>query len=94
MDDIDSLTEFKDFFHRVTEENPQMNETNTKMKLINNLLEYLGWDSIENTTMGYSVQMGANKKHVDYALSIGEQPDVFVEAKGLDTRISEKTYGN
>jgi len=70
-------------------DSPQMNESNTKFKLIQPFLEdVLGWDRLDIESE-YSVQMGGQTYHVDYALTINDQPEVFVEAKGCDTSFRE-----
>jgi predicted type IV restriction endonuclease len=70
------------------EESPQMDEQNTKKKIIEPLIELLGWDMLSSDVeLEYSVQMGTGTKKVDYALKIEDTPVVFVEAKGCDTPI-------
>lgn len=68
---------------------PQMNEQNTRRKIIEPLLELLGWDMLStDVELEYSVQMGVGTKKVDYALMLEDTPVVFVEAKGADTDIA------
>lgn len=65
-----------------------MDEQNTKRKVIEPLIELLGWDILsKEVELEYSVQMGRGMKKVDYALKIEDTPVVFVEAKGCDTPI-------
>ncbi|MFC6734462.1 type I restriction enzyme HsdR N-terminal domain-containing protein [Haladaptatus sp. DYSN1] len=65
-----------------------MDEQNTKRKIIEPLLELLGWDMLSaDVELEYSVQMGTGTKKVDYALKLEGTPVVFVEAKGCDTPI-------
>lgn len=65
-----------------------MDEQNTKRKIIEPLIELLGWDMLSSEVeLEYSVQMGTGTKKVDYALKIEDTPVVFVEAKGCDTSI-------
>ncbi|MEF8842330.1 MAG: type I restriction enzyme HsdR N-terminal domain-containing protein [Haloarculaceae archaeon] len=85
----ESLSEFPDYARRVIDTNPQMNESNTKHKLVDPLLRLLGWDTVFDIELEYSVQMGSTTKHVDYALQLDETPEVFAEIKGCDTSISE-----
>lgn len=85
----ESLSEFPDYARNVIDTNPQMNESNTKHKLVDPLLRLLGWDTVFDIELEYSVQMGSTTKHVDYALQLDETPEVFVEVKGCDTNISE-----
>jgi len=69
---------------------PEMDEANTKAKLIRPLLEALGWDIATEVELEYGVQMGGVTHHVDYALMLNDIPEVFVEAKGSYTGLSER----
>ncbi|MFC6942903.1 type I restriction enzyme HsdR N-terminal domain-containing protein [Salinirubellus sp. GCM10025818] len=65
-----------------------MDEQNTKRKIIEPLIELLGWDILStDVELEYSVQMGSGTKKVDYALNLEDTPVVFVEAKGCDTEL-------
>lgn len=71
-------------------EAPQMDEANTKRKLIEPLLDVLGYDVLTpEVELEYSVQMGVGTKKVDYALLVDDTPVVFIEAKGCDTTLSD-----
>lgn len=83
-----TLSEYAEFAETVIEQNPQMNESNTKHKLIDPLITVLGWDFLTDVELEYSVQMGANTKHVDYSLSLDGGPAVFIEAKGCDSNLT------
>lgn len=85
----DAIASFITISDSVISESPQMNESNTKFKLIQPFLEdILGWDRMDIESE-YGVQMGGQTYHVDYALKIGDSPDVFVEVKGCDTPIRD-----
>lgn len=72
------------------DESPQMDEQNTKRKIIEPLIELLGWNILSaEVELEYSVQMGAGTKKVDYTLKLEETPVVFIEAKGCDTTLTE-----
>jgi len=65
-----------------------MDEQNTKRKIIEPLLELLGWNMLSSDVeLEYSVQMGTGTQKVDSALKIEGTPVVFIEAKGCDTPI-------
>lgn len=82
------LEEFQSRSNRLIDESPQMDEQNTKRKIIEPLIEILGWEILTNEVeLEYSVKMGAGTKKVDYALLSEGSPVVFIEAKGLDTKI-------
>lgn len=67
-----------------------MDEQNTKRKIIEPLIEVLGWDIISSDVeLEYSVRMGSGTKKVDYALKLEDTPVVFVEAKGCDTGLNQ-----
>jgi len=72
------------------EKSPQMDEQNTKRKIIEPLIELLGWNILsQDVELEYSVQMGSGTKKVDYALKLEDTPVVFVEAKGCDTPLDQ-----
>jgi predicted type IV restriction endonuclease len=81
-----ALIEYAERSSGLIEDSPQMDEENTKRKLIEPLIDLLGWDILSSAVeLEYSVQMGSTTKRVDYALKIEGTPVVFVEAKGCDT---------
>lgn len=84
------LADYVEQSQSLIEVSPQMDEQNTKRKLIEPLLELLGWDMLSpEVELEYSVQMGSGTKKVDYALMLEGTPVVFVEAKGVDSSISD-----
>lgn len=83
MDAPSDLDEFQDYAKRVIDEYPQMDEENTRSKLIQPLLKVLGWSVAFDAKMEHKLQVGSTRKSVDYALEIEDSPVIFVEAKGL-----------
>lgn len=84
------LVEYVDRSSTLIEESPQMDEQNTKRKIIEPLIELLGWEMLSsNVELEYSVQMGSGAKKVDYALMLEDSPVIFIEAKGCDTEIED-----
>lgn len=84
------ISEFASTSQSLIADSPQMNESNTKVKIIQPFLqEVLGYD-LGDMELEYKVQMGGQTYHVDYALMFNDLPEVFVEAKGLDTTISTR----
>lgn len=66
-------------------------EPNTKKKIIEPLLEILGWDTRSNEVqLEYSIVMASGTSQVDYALILENKPVVFVEAKAFDTALTPK----
>lgn len=64
-------------------------EANTKKKIIELLLEILGWDTRSNeVVLEYPIKIGSTTKYVDYALMLESKPVVLVEAKAFDTELS------
>ena len=60
-------------------------EANTKNKIIEPLLEILGWDIRSNEVMlEYPIKIGSTTKYVDYALMLESKPVILVEAKPFD----------
>ncbi|WP_162224592.1 type I restriction enzyme HsdR N-terminal domain-containing protein [Halorussus amylolyticus] len=67
-----------------------MDEENTKRKIIEPLIDLLGWEILSSDVeLEHSVQMGSGTKKVDYALKREGTPVVFVEAKGCDTPLGQ-----
>lgn len=86
----DKIVEYVERSQSLIEASPQMDEQNTRRKLIEPLVELLGWDMLSSEVeLEYSVQMGVGTKKVDYALMLEGTPVVFIEAKGVDTSISD-----
>lgn len=84
------LEEYVELSQSLIESSPQMDEQNTRRKLVEPLIEILGWDILSpDVELEYSVQMGSGTKKVDYALLIEGTPVVFVETKGSDNSITE-----
>ena len=72
------------------ESSPQMNEQNTKTKLVRPLIELLGWDVYSaEVELEYSMQIGRGNTRADYALVLEGAPVVFIEAKGCDTIVTD-----
>ncbi|EMA52179.1 hypothetical protein C451_12762 [Halococcus thailandensis JCM 13552] len=65
-----------------------MNEKNVEFKIIQPLIEILGWDLYMDVESEYTVQVGSKRYRVDYALSVGEAPDIFVEAKSSSSNLN------
>ena len=88
--ETDELAEYVDQSQSLINASPQMDEQNTRRKLIEPLLELLGWNMLSpEVELEYSIQMGVGTKKVDYALTLEETPVVFVEAKGVDSSITD-----
>ena len=63
-------------------------EANTKNKIIEPLLEILGWDIRSNEVMlEYPIKIGSTTKYVDYALMLESKPVILVEAKTFDATL-------
>lgn len=73
------------------EASPQMDEENTKVKLIQPFIDLLGWDFYSTEVeLEYTVQMGTQQSKVDYALMIGDIPAVFIEAKPARSDLTDR----
>jgi hypothetical protein len=72
------------------EASPQMDEENTKVKLIQPFVDLLGWNFYSTEVqLEYTVQMGTQSSKVDYALMLGDTPVVFIEAKPARSDLSD-----
>jgi len=86
----EELSEYAERSSALIEGAPQMDEENTKRKVVEPLIGLLGWDILSaDVELEYSVQMGSGTKKVDYALKREGTPVVFVEAKGCDTPLDQ-----
>lgn len=83
------LSNYVEQSQHLINDSPQMDEQNTRRKIIEPFLELLGWDMLtKEVELEYPVTMGSGTKKVDYALMLEETPVVFVEAKGVDSTIA------
>jgi hypothetical protein len=86
----DELKRYAERASSIIDEAPQMGEANTKEMLIRRFIEVLGWKFLPSEVkLEYPVRMASRRTKVDYALMLEGTPTVFVEAKGLDTELSE-----
>lgn len=86
----ENLSEYVERSQELIKNSPQMDEQNTRRKVIEPFLELLGWDMLtEEVELEYPVPMGSGTKKVDYALMLEETPVVFVEAKGVDSTVTD-----
>lgn len=88
--DRDEIDEYVQRCQQLIEASPQMDEENTKVKLIQPFLELLGWDLYSTeVALEYTIPMASGSTHVDYALLVGDSPVVFVEAKPVRSTLTE-----
>jgi len=88
--DRDEVAEYVQRCQQLIEASPQMDEENTKVKLIQPFLELLGWDLYSTeVALEYTIPMASGSTHVDYALLVGDSPVVFVEAKPVRSTLTD-----
>ena len=88
--DRDEINEYVQRCQNLIESSPQMDEENTKVKLIQPFLELLGWDLYSTeVALEYTIPMASGNTHVDYALLVGDSPVVFVEAKPVRSTLTD-----
>lgn len=64
-------------------------EANTKKKIVEPLLEVLGWDLLSREVrLEHPIRVGTSSGHADYALMLEGKIVVLVEAKAFDTDLS------
>lgn len=69
--------------------NPNRSEAETKSKIIEPMLRKLGWSFIEDEVkVEYPIKFATSTSHVDYALFVDERPEVFVETKPLNSKVT------
>jgi len=73
--DGDEIDEYVRRCQQLIEASPQMDEENTKVKLVQPFLELLGWDLYSTeVALEYTIPMASGSTHVDYALLSGTHP--------------------
>jgi hypothetical protein len=88
--DGEAVGNYVDQSQTLLEASPQMDEENTKVKLIQPFVDLLGWNFYSTEVqLEYTVQMGTQSSKVDYALMIGDTPVVFIEAKPARSDLTE-----
>jgi len=87
--DEDAVQSYVDHAQSTIEAAPQTDEANTKAAVLRDLLELLDWTIPENTQLEYSVKAFGKTYKVDYALILEGTPVAFLEAKGVDTTLTE-----
>jgi hypothetical protein len=86
----EEVAEYVEESRQLIETSPRMDEQNTKVRLIQPFLELLGWNlRSTEVELEYRVTMGSSTTHVDYALLVGDAPVVFVEAKPVNSHLSD-----
>lgn len=86
----DEIDEYVQRCLQLIESSPQMDEENTKVKLVQPFLELLGWDLYSTeVALEYTIPMASGSTHVDYALLVGDSPVAFVEAKPARTTLTD-----
>ncbi|MEZ3144501.1 type I restriction enzyme HsdR N-terminal domain-containing protein [Halobaculum sp. MBLA0143] len=88
--DEDAVAEYVDQSQGLIDASPQMDEETTKVRLVNPFLELLGWDlRSTEVELEYTVRFATRTTHVDYALTVGDSPAVFVEAKAARSGLTD-----
>ena len=87
LDDLVGVVEALKYRIKNHRPNLQVNETQTRVVLIDPLLRALGWDTSDPELVTQEYDIGG--KRVDYALLDDQgNPVVFLEAKRLDEQLS------
>lgn len=87
----EAVAEYVRDSQQLIEASPRMDEQNTKVRLIQPFLELLGWNlRSTEVELEYTIPMGSNTHHVDYALLLGDAPVAFVEAKSVNSALSDR----
>lgn len=88
--DKNAVEEYIECAQETIESAPQMKEATTKAAVLRDFLEILNWEIPTNTQLEYSVKAFNRTYKVDYALVLERTPVGFLEAKGVDTPLTEK----
>jgi predicted type IV restriction endonuclease len=87
--DRDAVEEYVATAQSTVREFPQMDEATTKEAVVSNFLVLLDWNVPEDTKLEYSVEAFGKTYKVDYALVLEGKPVAFIEAKGVDTALTD-----
>ncbi|MCD2190989.1 hypothetical protein [Actinomycetospora soli] len=74
--------------------NQRIGEQNTKVMLIEPVLQALGWDLFDPEEVNREYRRRGADNPVDYALLLLRTPRLFVEAKGLGENIDDPRWAN
>lgn len=88
----EELVEVLEEIDRLLDESPEMDEANTKAKIVQPLLEALGWTIASDAILEYGFQMGTTVHRVDFALTLDGNPVLFVEVKRARVDISDNHF--
>ncbi|MCQ4331950.1 type I restriction enzyme HsdR N-terminal domain-containing protein [Natronomonas sp. F2-12] len=89
--DEESVRGYIEHSQEIIRDSPQMDEANTKAAILQpEFLDLLNWKIPQNTQLEYSVEAFGQTYKVDYALILEGTPVAFIEAKGVDTSLTER----
>lgn len=88
--DEDAVKEYVEHAQSTIESAPQMQEATTKAAVLRDFLDLLNWEIPADTQLEYSVKAFNRTYKVDYALVLEGTPVAFLEAKGVDTPLTQK----
>ncbi|WP_380680625.1 type I restriction enzyme HsdR N-terminal domain-containing protein [Salinigranum sp. GCM10025319] len=87
----DAVREYVKQSRSLLEASPQMDEENTKVRLVQPFIDLLGWNLYSTEVEHeHGVQVGGGTVRVDYALMIGDTPVVLIEAKPARSDLTKK----
>ncbi|NYT94089.1 restriction endonuclease [Salinispora sp. H7-4] len=72
----------------------RLGEQNTKMSLINPVLEALGWNVRDPDEVSHEYRRNSTDNPVDYALLFPPTPKLLIEAKGLGEKLNDPRWAN
>lgn len=87
--DRDAVAEYVATAQSTVREFPQMDEATTKETVLSDFLGLLDWDVPKDAKLEYSVEAFGKTYKVDYALVLEGKPVAFIEAKGVDTALTD-----
>jgi predicted type IV restriction endonuclease len=88
--DENSLNKYVKSIESFSKSSYVSSEINTRRKLIDPLIEVLGWDmGSDEVNLEYAVTIGTRTAYVDYALGLNGKPLVLVEAKPYNSSLTE-----
>ena len=87
-------SDLEDYVNRVDKfkgKHPNLDQPNTKAKIIEPLLDILEWDKYsEDVVIDYKLNVGAEHYKVDYVLQVNNNPQILVVVKALGKEINDQ----
>lgn len=87
-------SELQNYINRIDEfknKHPNLDQANTKAKIIEPLIDILGWNKYsEDVVLNYQIEIGTKKFTADYALQLNNSPRILIKVQALGKTVSDQ----